>query len=255
MDAGMTAVELRERLIESFRSSGVVDDLKAKLRASFIHDLACRGQLALDGRQRRSVSMQDRMVNSLVAEHLRVNRLDCTLSVFLPEAGYVVHRGTRSCRPLLAATPHALTRRLTFPCRLHSDPLSREEIKRSWAQHAADASRLALWDSSRSLLSSVVDEMCSRGPHMESFAQTDPMPEPSLGAQHTPARRCVVVSGFTDTGRCCRAHWRCSGEDRGAAGTAGARIDVGVVASEGCGAAESRADSAIVNQVCKTMSS
>jgi hypothetical protein len=64
--------------------------LQAKLRAQFIQDLQLRGKLPVEARPRKSVTVSDRLVNSLVAEHLRQEHMEATLSVFLPESGCVV---------------------------------------------------------------------------------------------------------------------------------------------------------------------
>ncbi len=47
----------------------------------------------MDARPRKSVTVSDRLVNSLVAEHLRAEHMDASLSVFLPESGCVGRLG------------------------------------------------------------------------------------------------------------------------------------------------------------------
>jgi hypothetical protein len=48
-----------------------------------------QGHLTLDSHPKKSVTINDRLVNSLVCDHLRAERMSSTLSVFLPESGYV----------------------------------------------------------------------------------------------------------------------------------------------------------------------
>jgi LisH len=124
-DSGMSAIDLKSRLIESLKTTGVVDEMKvgvassrqfermlsillafstrfrarglcfvvnvyfkAKLRAQFIQELRLRGEIGTAPSASRSVTIADRLVNSVVAEHMSVHKFDASTSVFLPESGY-----------------------------------------------------------------------------------------------------------------------------------------------------------------------
>lgn len=60
---------------------------QARLRAQTIADLG-RGAAPLLSASRRVVTIADRLINSVLAEHLKLSGYEATLSVFLPESGY-----------------------------------------------------------------------------------------------------------------------------------------------------------------------
>ncbi|CEM39555.1 unnamed protein product [Vitrella brassicaformis CCMP3155] len=77
----MAASELREALVESLESRGVLRDIKARLRAEICRVLDDPGQ------GRPSLPPENLIINELIREYLEYNRYHQTLSVFLAESG------------------------------------------------------------------------------------------------------------------------------------------------------------------------
>lgn len=76
------------------------------MRSKLIQDLLTAGKLSLDG-PRRCSTLEEKVVHSVIAEHLKRSGLEATLAVFLPESGYVHTRNcvsfVRSSIPMAAA--------------------------------------------------------------------------------------------------------------------------------------------------------
>ena len=94
----MTTDELKDKLMGTLEGEGVLDRLRSQVRGHVVQQLRRQGRdvfgasREFEAQRSREVSdevkMWRKVANSLVAEHLKANRLDVSLSVFLPEAGH-----------------------------------------------------------------------------------------------------------------------------------------------------------------------
>ena len=149
--------------------------LQARLRAQFIQELRTRGQLPVESSGRRVVTLSDRLLHSVVAEHLKSYGFEATLSVFMPECGCVT--GSAAPSPVLAVTAACVC-----DCRsLGSDALSREDILHVWTTQVKDTALFERWDPATSLLHGLVQSLCSHASHSNAMVQCDPLPDPTLG--------------------------------------------------------------------------
>ncbi|KAI9206595.1 uncharacterized protein BJ171DRAFT_15186 [Polychytrium aggregatum] len=88
----LSSFELRSRLFESLRKTGVADKLKSQLRSRIVSELklripsTARAQHCCDPGSPKSTIL-NRAIDSLILEYLRYRDFDYTLSVFLPECG------------------------------------------------------------------------------------------------------------------------------------------------------------------------
>ncbi|CAM9356887.1 unnamed protein product, partial [Ectocarpus sp. 13 AM-2016] len=99
-EGGASLHDVKRALRNNFRATGVMDDVTARLRRQFVLELRRKG-LGVPGaqeaavaagtcRRRRSpsgISLQERVLHSLVVDHLASNGLMHSLAVFLPESG------------------------------------------------------------------------------------------------------------------------------------------------------------------------
>ncbi|KAG5186095.1 hypothetical protein JKP88DRAFT_162331, partial [Tribonema minus] len=85
--------ELRDRLRTSFRETGVLADITARLRRQFVAELVQHhhGPPAMKAlvanRQISELPLTQRQLRNLVADFLRAQGLLQSLAVFLPESG------------------------------------------------------------------------------------------------------------------------------------------------------------------------
>ncbi len=84
-DAHMTRGELKIKMYETLRKQGVVDSIKAQLRNRLLEDLKKKGK---GGDLRREspekLTLELRVLNTLVARHLSESQYLYTKEVFLP---------------------------------------------------------------------------------------------------------------------------------------------------------------------------
>jgi len=79
---GLTSKQLKTKLIEAVRNKGILNSIKSQLRNKLVLELNSNVKQNIN---RSSLALTT--INCLIADHLRTNEYDYTLSVFLPECG------------------------------------------------------------------------------------------------------------------------------------------------------------------------
>jgi hypothetical protein len=83
----MELQEVKSKLFDTFKSSGIESSLKAQLRIQLLQLL--KSKVGANIKPEKQLSIVTSAVNTLIVEYLKTHNYGYSLSVFLPECGIV----------------------------------------------------------------------------------------------------------------------------------------------------------------------